>query len=462
MEDTFLNFFSIVDDPNSFVFNCENLVKLFYDEYTTLLKKKTEPVYRKDLRNKYNVQALIRYLSPVRMIKAWSFLLRESRLTDRKIFWYGLTDRYVTVHNEVYDVYNFNIVKTLGRDEVVCMQDTSDKHKKSFMPDFYLEDFVLPLLIIQVYLTIFEYSSRKRFGKGLINKYPELGFTQKQINRILVKFWAKYFLFRFILKKLKVKSAISLCHYSKHPFNLACRQLGISNLELMHGHIMRTHPYYNIPNLRPEFTLPMRELLPDTIGVYGQYWRETLIEGKQFSSEQIKIVGYFLHTNELNRPSLDERTTFLITTQPHVQKEIIEYVSFLKDKLDAKTTRVIIKPHPAEDIRNYLTLLDGQLVTVSTTDVYSLLPISDVHISVFSTVLFEAVRYRICNYVLFVDRFARECNDVVNSGVARVLYSDQIPVLYKKMEINQKYYFDDFLPDCFLKLIQIKKDFHQG
>jgi hypothetical protein len=444
MEDIFLNFFSIVDDPNSFVFHHANMVKIFYDEYTTILKKKTEPVYRKDLRNKYSLQALIRYLSPARLFKAWSFILKESRQPDGKVFWYGLTDRYVTVENEVYDVYNYNILKTLGRENVICMQDTRDKQSKKYLPDIYLEDFALPVFFLQVYLTVIWNRKINRFAKNLVQKYPKLGFSSKQVKRIVVKFWAKYFLFRSILKKLKSKSVVNLCHYSKHSFNLACRHLGIPNLELMHGHIMRTHPYYNIPNLPPGFFLPMRELLPDTIGVYGQYWKDNLIEGKQFSCEQVKVAGYYLHNGGIHKSKQDERTTILITTQPYVQKEIIEYVSFLKSHLNASTTKVIIKPHPAEDISNYLAIQDSQLVYVITGDVYTLLQTADIHISVFSTVLFEAIRYDLANYVLFVNRFARECNDIIDSGVAERLNLDEIPALNPVISKNARYYFDDF------------------
>ncbi len=441
MEDIFLKFFSIVDDPNAFVFHHANMVKAFYDEYTTLLKKKTEPVYRKDLRNKYSLQALIKYLSPTRLFNAWSFICKQK---SGNIFWYGLTDRYVTVENEVFDVYNYNILKILGRDNVVCMQDTRDKQIKTYLPDIYLEDFALPVFFIQMYLTAFWHGKIKRFASNLVHKYPELGFTQKQVARTVVKFWAKYFLFRSILKKLKISSVVNLCHYSKHSFNLACRHQGIPNLELMHGHIMRTHPYYNIPNLRPEFELPMRELLPDSIGVYGQYWKDNLIAGKQFSSEQVKVAGYYLHNGGIHKSKQDERTTILITTQPHVQKEIIDYVSFLKEKLDAKTAKVIIKPHPAEDISNYLAIQDNKLVYVITGDVYTLLQSADIHISVFSTVLFEAIRYDLANYVLFVDRFARECNDILESGVAEKLNLDETPALGLAGSKNACYYFDDF------------------
>jgi hypothetical protein len=212
----------------------------------------------------------------------------------------------------------------------------------------------------------------------------------------------------------------------------------------MHGHIMRTHPYYNIPNLRPEFFLSMRELLPDAIGVYGQYWKENLIDGKQFSSEQVKVAGYYLHNGGIYKSKQDERNTILITTQPHVQKEIIEYVSFLKEKLDAKTTKVIIKPHPAEDISNYLAIQDEKLVYVITGDVYTLLQSADIHISVFSTVLFEAIRYDLANYVLFVDRFARECNDILESGVAERINLDEVPIINPAALKNARYYFDDF------------------
>ncbi len=85
-----------------------------------------------------------------------------------------------------------------------------------------------------------------------------------------------------------------------------------------------------------------------------------------------------------------------------------------------------------------------------------MLQTADIHISVFSTVLFEAIRYDLTNYVLFVDRFARECNDILESGVAERLNLDEIPALNPAASKTARYYFDDFNSQRFRDMI-IKK-----
>jgi len=460
MDDPYLEFFNLVVDPDIFIFRHVNLVKAFYDEYTSILRRKLEPVYREDLRRKYSLKSIIKYISPSRLSHGIIFLFKKGKTSSKSTIWYGLSDRYVEENGKYEDVYNYDVMLTLPFENVIRLQDSRDKVPKIYPADLYFEDFAIPLGLIQIFLYGFWFKSLKRFTENVYQIFRNKDFTKRQIFRITLKFWGKYYLYKLILRKLQVNQAISLCHYSKHSFNLACHQLGIPNVELMHGHIMRTHPYYNIPNLPVEFENPIRQLIPDFLGVYGEYWRNNLLAGKQFAANQIKVVGYYLHTGKASiNEKLQTPKRILITTQPHVQKEILEYVKYLQNQLDPKLFHVIIKPHPAEDYAKYLALQDGRLVSISTTDVYHLLPVSDIHISVFSTVLFEAVRYGLCNYVLFVDRFARECMDVVNSGVAKALYPDQIPVMYDKTHINPKYYFDDFHPDRILNLIQFNNGF---
>jgi len=440
------SFFTLVDDPKFFEFNNINLIKYFYDEYENQKLFNLEPVYRKDLINKNRWLSLVKYLSPVGFTKALIFMIKVRKSKKEKVLFYGSSDnRHVNVSGVIYDLYNYNIIRTLSREKVIIFQNKRDTSQKVYPTDLCLMDFAIPQIFLLMILLLFRFNKLRKFASQINKKYSDLGFTNKKIIWLTIFFWAKYYVYTKVLSFIKVKSVLSICHYSKHPFNLACKRNSIPNVELMHGHVMKSHTKYNIPNLPPQFYLPMRTLLPDKFGAYGNYWKENLIYGKLFDEKQIELIGYYLLADPLKKKNkINGKVTILITTQAFVQKEILEYVKFLKDKLSSKNVKIIIKPHPAEDPNEYIKIKDDNLVYVSTDDIYQLLNMSDVHIGVYSTVLFEAIRYNVINYVLYTEKFSHFCDEIIQSRVALKLKTEEIPSFENPQEHNTEYYFAEY------------------
>jgi hypothetical protein len=61
-------------------------------------------------------------------------------------------------------------------------------------------------------------------------------------------------------------------------------------------------------------------------------------------------------------------------------------------------------------------------------------------------VLFEAVRYEVANYVLFVPEAQERCAQIVATRVAQPLEANQLPVNCKTGLADPSFYFADFDP----------------
>ena len=181
-----------------------------------------------------------------------------------------------------------------------------------------------------------------------------LGFSDDECVTKLLEFSTRYIFFKFLLRRVKPKSVLLTCHYSKHSFIAACRQLSIPVIELMHGQILSSHQYYNNPTVKPEFIAAFRKWsLPDKIGVYGEFWKKTLIDGKFFEESSIINIGYYQKLPKIDSSYRRDnwKTTILIASDGIMQPYFLSYIYFLKTKLDKDKYKIIIKLHPSEDGR---------------------------------------------------------------------------------------------------------------
>ena len=143
-----------------------------------------------------------------------------------------------------------------------------------------------------------------------------------------------------------------------------------------------------------------------------------------------------------------DKTVIFISGGGTFQNELCDYVRFLKSCLDSDCWSIVIKPHPMEDRRAYTHLLESDFVTLSNQSAYELLAQAAVHISVYSTLLYEAVRYSVANYVLLVDDPPDICYAILDSGVALPLQRDQLPDPNRKPKVDPEFYFAEFNPSA--------------
>lgn len=443
------SFFEIVDDPDVFDFGAFNLFKIFYVRFVFGRQLAGVDTAWKPTARPHLLRLLATRLVSLFRGTAIVIRLRFASRRQPRILFYGATGRLSRNDGTVYDLYNARIVGEHGRDRFIIVEDIDDGVNKTYRPDFTFRDFALLIRLLAVLVRLFQGPRLRRFAGRVSTAYPALGFTPAESVEIVSTFCANYLVNRLLVALLAPERALLICHYGREPFIAACQRQGVPVTELMHGAIPAGHRFYSYPvSYSHLFT---RALFPNRIATYGEFWSRILLAGNMFRSESVIVAGYYLKVPpKLRKREPGDATRILITTQPTVQGELLEYIAFLESELDRSAWEIVIKPHPNEDATAYRGLSEPGFITISDRTTYELLAECDIHISVYSSVLYEAILYRACNYSLRVERYSQLCDEVVGSGVALPLKPDELPMAGVRVTGEARFFLDDYHPDVLL------------
>jgi hypothetical protein len=282
-------------------------------------------------------------------------------------------------------------------------------------------------------------------------------FSEHELLNIKIAidlFYKKYREWDRILKILKPQQSFFVCHYHKEGTILALKRNGIKTIELQHGLIAPEDIFY----IFPAEIKPIREkaLFADEIWVYGEFWKNRLLQGAEYVLGQIRVFGYYLHENKVIPETVairlkqikGEARIILITTQDKHPGEITEYIIFLsRDILEKKYNyRIWVKPHPAEKKGAFDQIAQLENVDVLEENLDYLFRYSDMMLSIYSTTLYDACRYNIPAFALYAESCADYVNSIVDSGVAKLIYANQNPIeiVESSMKrLNTELYFND-------------------
>jgi hypothetical protein len=420
------NFFNIVRDIRVFEFKGFNLFKIFYALY---LNKQSNHLIT-DYESKRNITKKPRVILFFRFIRSFLIILYFGVISIKKkrTIFYGASGRHSIIDGKIYDLYNKRILGQKGRNNFIIIEDLDINILKQYRPDIYLNDFLILVNRLKPFVGKLIGKDIFKYAQSIISMYPMLGFTELEINNIICRFYTRFLLERFLLGILSPRSVLLICHYGREEIIAACKQKNIKIIELMHGAISSSHKYYNFPKAYGSFF--QQSLFPDKLMVYGNHWKHVLIRGNMFPEESIVVAGYYLCVPEKIKKQLSNgRRIILITSQPTVHQELCAYINFLSSALNPSEWQVIIKPHPSEGIKEFLDLQKPGFITISNQSVYDLLNVAIIHIGVYSSVVYEAIRYDIYNYVLLVDKYMPECDEIINFGIALPLRPDELPDL---------------------------------
>ncbi|MCO6451615.1 MAG: hypothetical protein J5I90_12585 [Caldilineales bacterium] len=418
-------FFDAVEQMEDFSFRQFNLFKVFFTDYAFNRQLNRQgQVWRQAQRQNSGRMILNRiigfFIGVTQIIR-----LRLAHAPRTLSIFYGATGRITRIEDVTYDLYNARIVTESNRSQFVIVEDFDDGVPKTYSADLYISQFSLLIQAIRLLVRVFMSRGILERGERIAENNPALGYDHREAANIILTFYSNYLTLRIVLALLAPRRILMTCHYGRESFIAAAKSSGVPVIELMHGTVA-DNPFYIYPagfsDLFP------RALFPDRLAVYGAYWRNLVIEGNMFPPDSVFVGGYYLKTvAPQHKGNKDNRTTILITSQPTVQDEIADYVAYLKLKLDSSDWRIIIQPHPSENPDIFKGLLQSGFVEFGAKGTYELLADCDIHISVYSTVLFEALRYGVANYVLFVDSVRNRCEAIVSSGIARMLWPHEVP-----------------------------------
>ncbi len=388
------------------------------------------------LKVKYNRRGKIsKYLSKPLVIvlvyyllKIFADLAKRSNLQRKKEkllntkYITAFSDRAHIIDGQVYSFYFQNIYERYGRNNFCYIRKephsnlNSDIDYSELRFDFNVfskYNFTL-LLELKKHLR-----SLKKSGNWSADELDNIGIAY-------FLFLNEYYKYDSFLKEMKFKEAIIDCHYHDEGFILACKKNGIKVIELQHGLISKEDIFFVIP--KQVSSCISKALFADHMLVYGNYWKDVLLNGAEYSDKQINVIGYYPFDREIEcKVKKSERKSILITTQYSIASYYIDYVKWLSPQVDSKW-EIIVKVHPTESKEIYAELLSFSNVRVTDDNLSTLIEASEFTISIFSTTLFDTVRKGKPAFALNIEFFRHYVMDVVSTKAIYLLGTNENPV----------------------------------
>jgi hypothetical protein len=346
-----------------------------------------------------------------------------------KIF-VGDCERYVlNRENEPVSRYFGNILQSLKKEEIIYVKTNQFNSLLKYDVDIknvYDYYSVLPLTEDDIRLLKKIKKTYKKVTQNL-----NLDDSKKKILAEVIEiFWREYRMYRTLLECYpNLKLAFLFPHYQKESLIYALKRRRVKIIELQHGLIANEDMFY----VYDKKILKVKEkaLFADEMWVYGQYWKDTLLNGYEYDEKQIKIFGYYLYyeknfsdafQQEISK--IKQKYPFVIfaTAQKNLEKHLAEYINFLLQDAYQKNQKfaLIIKEHPSatQSTIDFINVAKEN-VFVMNYPIEWLFQVCDAHFSIYSTTLYDALMFNIQhNFALKHPLFSDYVESIVNKGIA--------------------------------------------
>lgn len=387
----------------------------------------------------------------------------------------GNRDQTVKSKTNKIRTYFFNIVKILMRQPLLILKRKDIlifNHPRRILIDGYytciFTDFILDHLKYSYYVFELPYqlshreptktknikyldlihlifSIKKLFKKRLINETDmfevkqlerkiEDKFHLKPENLNLEKILKDKLLFiieskkyyRKIIDKIKPKLIIEVVHYLNAiiSVNEIAKERGIKTVELQHG----TMGKYFIPyNFHKKQNLPG---FPDEIWLFGAFW-------KNYSSFPINIdslreVGFpyleRMHNkfNDSIKPT--NKKIILFLSQWNIGNALSGIAVRLNKLIDKQKYEIYFKLHTAEENiykKKYPNLVESDITVINSSNknIYYYFNIASYQVGVYSTALFEGLRYRLKTFI-FKTYGHEQMEKIYRNGYAKLVENE--------------------------------------
>lgn len=257
----------------------------------------------------------------------------------------------------------------------------------------------------------------------------------KNIRIAIQSFFSQFKLWNEVLGTLpSLRVALVQQHYHHEGLLLALRIHNIRSYEIQHGLIAPSDIFYVFP--KAVSAIREKALFPDKILVYGEYWKRVLLKGGEFHPDDIVVLGDFrakeasVLTDQSIRDFCAGNKVILISSQTFMHTYYCEYAQQLARllALNYSDWRILLKLHPNEKEDHYSSLACHKNLMVTKANLNQLFKVSVIHISVFSTTLYDALGYRLLNLSLQLPGFEDYTNDIIRDRVALSLGKEDDPV----------------------------------
>lgn len=207
-------------------------------------------------------------------------------------------------------------------------------------------------------------------------------------------------LYGVLLKAVRPRAAL-VADAGEYALNIACKRNRVTFIEIQHGVFTENHPDA-IPAWALEHATVAELILPDVLGVFGEYWARRL-RGTALGRQQLVPVGsdvldrWRQRRNDRARPA-DAPMFIVVTTQGQERAGLIAWLQRAIESAPVNHGwRMVIKLHPVydRDPELYAALRTHPGVEVAgqeaSRSVYELLVEADAHASISSATHFDAI-----------------------------------------------------------------------
>lgn len=267
----------------------------------------------------------------------------------------------------------------------------------------------------------------ERFGVS-VDLY---GIVREKLRERKSKKW----LYERLLSKINPKITVVVAARFKKTFIEVCKEKGIPVVELQHGTGHHNDPEYSYSeNMTGEY-------FPDYIFVFGEFWKNTV--DYPIPQENIYPVGYpYLENKKKKHSDSEKKKQVIFTSQWTIGEELSNFAADLS-KRDSNYN-FVYKLHPKEYHdwkKNYPWLIDAPINVISddTIPLYKLLSQSEIHVSVYSTVVYEGLAFGLDTYLLDAPGVAKMKYLIENETVSLVSSVDEFDDLISNRDTNSEF-----------------------
>jgi hypothetical protein len=267
-------------------------------------------------------------------------------------------------------------------------------------------------------------------AKNVLRSSNWSDIQKKHILSAIHVFYDDFRFYYNLFKGQPVKSVVFISHYHNEGLIAALNVLNIRSVELQHGLISGNDLYYQYASILSNGV--KNAFFPDTICVYGSYWKTQLLKGCEFESTQITVAGDYQWSADESASMVLPYKQVLICAQKNMHEEYVAYAQRLKLLMTKHPDwKWVIKLHPLEKNKDqYIELVkDGFEIIDREKTLTALLKESSIQISIYSTTFFDALGYSIENYSLQdYSVYSDYAAEMVSEGVAEPLRVDEDPI----------------------------------
>ncbi|PCJ89574.1 MAG: hypothetical protein COA57_01515 [Flavobacteriales bacterium] len=300
-----------------------------------------------------------------------------------------------------------------------------------------------------------------------IRTHPKVTEREYRFMHVAMQmFWLDFRYWKYIIGKLNPKVGFVLGTYRHEDIIAAFKYWKIPIVETQH--VIKLPSDFYIAYPESVKSIRHKALFLDKVFVFGQYWKDQILKGHEYTDDQIENLGFYLHNKDegvdiaeglgINK---NQNKIVCIVSQPPARDELHKYIDWLADDITSKklAAQIIIKLHPSDSVNCYDSLKKKHNcihVVGYHSSILDVFAASDVCVGIYSLSLYEATMYNLPIYILNVEKYKHYIDDIIDSGVATLMKGFENPLLTDdlKTDYDSSYYYQEYNPTIIKELCE--------